>query len=176
MTEPNAKQSGSSSEPGTPPRATDGRAGSCSRWIRRAAPGRWLFLPEYCEFGGSHFVSPARLIWWLSWLWTKDDGRIKYALHLRGPLGVLRGLLRWRRSRWWIEWQWTDWIWCPEYFESARLPGLSRLSSYKPHFWARWLGWSLYCTARDGRDWTKETAHLTGPLGVIRGLLRWRRR
>jgi hypothetical protein len=78
-------------------------------------------------------------------------------------------------SRWWIEWQWTDWTWWPEYFEGKHLPALSRLSSYKPHFWARWLGWTLYCTAQDGREWTKQPIHLTGPLGVLRGLLRWRR-
>ncbi len=97
---------------GTPPRAMDGRAGSCSRWRLWPIRGEWRWSPLYEEVEGCRELefSPIRVIRWLRWTWARDEPRIGtvtkivewnicglYALRLTGPLGVLRGLLRWRR-------------------------------------------------------------------------------
>jgi hypothetical protein len=57
MNQTNAtRRTGSSSEPGTPrSRATDGRAGSCSRWELWPRPAMWRAF--YCETSGT-FLCP----------------------------------------------------------------------------------------------------------------------
>jgi hypothetical protein len=75
----------------------------CSRWRLVPARWRWQWWPSYEEVPGIRtVVLPWREICWGWWEWNRDEERIGYledgccGLCLTGPLGVLRGLLRWR--------------------------------------------------------------------------------
>ena len=76
-------------------------------WWLIGADRPWTWWPKYYErLGVRDMIVPSRKIWALRYVWHCDEPRIGYGplfalddwlLTLTGPIGVLRGLLRWRR-------------------------------------------------------------------------------